>query len=207
MDGRPLFIALAGNIATGKSTLSRRLASALSLPAFEELPDQNPWFERAAIDPGVWSLHTELHFLIAAVRAQRKLITDRHGGVLERPPREHVAVFARSRADRGWLSRGEFDLLEAVWGELVPSLAEGPDALVVLHARPETLLSRVRARNWDTEQLIDEPLLRALQALYRDFTRSWRASPVVDIDTEEHDVRSDAGLMHVIERLQEVSAH
>lgn len=79
-----------------------------------------------------------------------------------------------------------------------------PDVLLVLHARPQQLLARVRARHWRSERLIDEAALEMLETLYEAFFADWSASPVVRIDSEEHDVRSAAGLAHVVERIEEV---
>jgi deoxyadenosine/deoxycytidine kinase len=204
MLGGPPFIAVAGNIAAGKSTLVARLAAALSLPAFAELPDQNPWFERATADPGVWSFHAELHFLLEAVQAQRALVTGQRGGVLERPAAEHVEIFGRLRHESEWLDDAEFDLLHSTWRELSAGLAGTPDVLVVLDARPSVLLDRVRTRNWQSERLLDEEALATLDRLYREFVERWSASPFVRIDTEEHDVRAQAGVAHVVACVRQV---
>ncbi|HEX7298127.1 MAG TPA: deoxynucleoside kinase [Solirubrobacteraceae bacterium] len=200
----PLFIAVAGNIAAGKSTLVAPLAAELALPAFAERPDENPWFERATAQPSTWSFHAELHFLLEAVQAQRALVAGRRGGVLERPAAEHVEIFGRLRHERGWLDDAELDLLHSTWHELSAGLAGTPDVLVVLHGRPPVLLQRVRDRNWPSERLLDERVLATLDRLYCDFVEHWSASPIVEVDTEEHDVRAQTGVAHVARRIEEV---
>jgi deoxyadenosine/deoxycytidine kinase len=203
--GQP-FIAVAGNIAAGKSTLVPRLAAALSVPAFQEMPERNPWFERAAADPPRWSYHAELQFLLDSVHAHRALVAGNRGGVLERPAAEHVDVFGRARRDRQWLDANEFELLDLVRRELCAGLVGAPDVLVVLHASPRELLARVHARHWQSERSIDEATLETLATLYDEFVRGWDASPVAEIDTEEHDVRSEAGLAHVVTTIGDILA-
>jgi deoxyadenosine/deoxycytidine kinase len=204
MKGGLPFIAVSGNIAAGKSTLVAGLASELSLPAFQEMPDQNPWFERAAGEPAIWSFHAELHFLLEAVHGHRTLVAQQQGGVLERPPAEHVEVFGRARCDRKWLDAGEFRLLTAIWHELSAGLVGAPDILLVLHAPPRQLLARVRERHWQSERGVDQATLENLDGLYAAFVRGWKASPVVRIDTATYDMRSAAGLAHVVRAIEEV---
>jgi deoxyadenosine/deoxycytidine kinase len=195
-------VAVAGNIATGKSTLVAALASALSLPQYVEHPDQNPWFDRVSGDPTRWSLHAELDFLCRAVQSQHHLVGGQRGGVLERLPAEHIEVFGRARRDRQWLAQDEFELLHAIWRQLSPRLEEGrPDILLVLHAPAAELLVRVRERDRRSEHVLDERTLNDLEALYESFVRSWDSSPIVEIDTGAHDVRSPLGVAHVLSRI------
>jgi dUTP pyrophosphatase len=180
--GRP-FIAVSGTIGGGKSTLVDRLADVLSVPAHYETPEANPFFG----PPDVDAANAELWFLTHALSAARKA-GGLDGGVVERPPEEHLEIFARYRAEQGWISHHERALLESTYTLAAP-LLRAPDLLVHLDLDPETALRRIEQRGRPAEQDVDIGYLEALVPLYEDFLRRWDLSPVLRVDIAQLDVR------------------
>ncbi len=182
---------IAGNIATGKTQLLSALGDAMGLPTFPERWMENPWFDADLRAP----LLSQAWFLLAAGSDHARLAAD--GGVQERSIHENAHVFAREL-----LAGDDLRLLEAVYERLDEQLPQ-PTLLVHLTASPEELLRRVRRRARPEERTVTVEYLTRLSARYRALVDRWTRCPVVEVDTERIDVRTDGGLRHVLERASE----
>jgi deoxyadenosine/deoxycytidine kinase len=189
-DGARILV-VAGNIATGKTHLLDALGGALRLPAYAERWAENPWFDAAPRD----AFASQLWFLVAAAADHARMRSG--GGVQERCIHENAHVFARELLDGD-----ELALLEAAYARLDAQL---PDPALLLHltASPETLLARVRERGRAQERGVTVDYLRRLGARYRVLIDGWTRCPVIELDTEAIDVRSEDGVRHVLELVTE----
>jgi deoxyadenosine/deoxycytidine kinase len=174
----PTFLAVAGNIASGKSTFVRAIAAALEVPALLENPDANPFFSTMPKH----AFGSQLHFLLEAVElsASARFI----GGVQERTPQEQVAIFANTKHATGALSAHELSVLEAAYAALSTSFRP-PELLVYLVAPAGVLLDRVTHRARAAEDDIDLRYLQALEARYSTFVDGWTKSPVLRLDASD----------------------
>ncbi|MDX6717978.1 MAG: Deoxynucleoside kinase, partial [Solirubrobacteraceae bacterium] len=93
-----MYVALSGNIGSGKSTWTVRLAEILRVPAFPERPELNPWFA----EPDLAALE-EMRFIVSSATDVAALHAGRDGGVVERVPAEHVAIFGAAKRELGLL--------------------------------------------------------------------------------------------------------
>jgi deoxyadenosine/deoxycytidine kinase len=180
------FVAVGGNIATGKSSLVDALGDALGLHTFPERWEDNPWFGSTPDR----TLASQLWFLVSAA-ADNAQIADGAGGIQERCIHEHALVFASNA-----LSDDDARLLEdtySMFDELLPS----PHLLVFLHASPQELERRVRRRGRPQEADLTLERLIGLDAHYRTFIENWTRCPVVPVDMEHFDLRVDEDLRHV----------
>lgn len=185
------FIALAGNIASGKSSILEPLATALGLAAWPERWRENPWFEPELGSP----LARQLWFLLAAAKDQIHLLSE--GGVLERCIHEHALVFAAEllSGDERGLARDVYLTFDELLGS--------PDMILFFDASPEALLRRIRARGRPQEASLDVEYLGRLDHRYRRWLDQWTRCPVVTIDTERMDVRIPETIDYVVERVKE----
>jgi deoxyguanosine kinase len=190
-DGARILV-VAGNIATGKTQLLDALSGVLGLPAYPERWEENPWFGEAKASD-VFS--SQIWFLMAAGSDHARMSPG--GGVQERCIHENAHVFARELLDGE-----ELRLLEAIYARLDAQL---PDPTLLLHltASPETLLERIRERRRPQERGVTLDYLRRLGGRYRALIDGWTRCPLIEIDTETIDVRTDDGLRHVLERVTE----
>ena len=185
VPGIPM-IAVAGNIAAGKSTLAEQLSIKLDLVRYDEPVDENPYLEDFYRDMGA-SLHFNMYFL--ASRSEQVLAAADAG----RP-----AIFDRTLfEDRIFVELAEEDGITpadnaAVFYSLVGSLERllpPPSLIIYLHAPAEQLLRRVRSRGRSFERGLALPYLERLQGKYSDWIAGYTKGPLIRIDTEAYDFR------------------
>jgi deoxyadenosine/deoxycytidine kinase len=184
-------LVVAGNIATGKTQLLEAVSDELGLRPFPERWDQNPWFDgdqRNAFAAQMW-------FLLAAGADHARMAAE--GGIQERCIHEHARVFAREL-----LAGEDARLLEEVYSRLDAELRD-PALLIYLKASLPELCERIRGRGRIQERGLTSERLEGLQSRYDELIREWSRCPVVEVDTESVDVRSAAGVRHVLERAAE----
>ena len=191
------FVVVSGTIGAGKSSLVQRLATALGVPAHLEQAELNPFFEVRREH----ALQTQLWFLAQSLLATRTA-SGSAGGVVERPPEEHLDVFVRDWAENEWIDEPERAMLEATYAASSP--ARAPDLLVHLDVTTATALERVRARARPEERDVDIAYLERLQSRYASFVRRWNASPILRVYTDEIDIRAPSSFDQV---LSDVRAH
>lgn len=176
-DATP-FVVVAGNIATGKSSLVNALGDVLGLRTFPERWEDNPWFGSTPDR----TLASQLWFLVSAA-ADNAQIAKGSGGIQERCIHEHVFVFAAEALgdDDGRLVENAYSVFDG----LLPS----PHLLVFLYASPQVLERRVRRRGRPQEANLTLDRLVRLDDRYRAFIESWTRCPVVRVDTDCKDLR------------------
>jgi deoxyadenosine/deoxycytidine kinase len=196
------FIAIAGNVGVGKSTLVTRLAAALGIPGILEDAEENDFLVPFYEDESRWAFHVQVGFLQLSLRDHEAI--QRHGGrgVLERCLDEHHEVFAAELARSGILTPSEFAMLGELHSSIRAHLPARPDLLVHLTADSEELLRRVRARGRSFEAGISSSYLAALNRAYEGFSCRQRECPVVAVDTTVIDIRSEAGISIVIDECE-----
>jgi deoxyadenosine/deoxycytidine kinase len=196
-------IALSGPVGAGKSTVLAPLAARLHFRAWPERVADNPFFGRFAKDRAAWAFRSQAAFVLGAtedaVAARRAGV----GAILERPPQEMLGVFVRSFEDEGLLDREEARLLTRIvaFGE---GLGGAPDLVVALHATPETLLERIRARRSTDMDLYSLDDLKRLAAAYEKWTSEWDSSPVLELDVEARDLRERSEVTRLASEVREV---
>lgn len=189
MSAEPILIGVSGQIASGKSTLVGGLAFKLGLTPVLERDTANPYLERFYRDPERWALHNFLFFFEQSLTDQLAAAERGAGIVHERLPQEHLEVFGREFYAHGFLSDDDIALLERLW-MLTGRLLRPPDLLIHLEVTPDRALARLRERRHAGDDQITRRYLDELGRRYDRFADSWRASPVLRIDTQGLDVRS-----------------
>lgn len=203
--GLPAFIAVAGNIGVGKTTLVSRLAAEVGVPARPEVPEDNGYLARFYDDPGRWAFHAQVGFLNLALRDYAVIAAQGGSGIVERTIEEHHDVFAQQLRFDGALSGEEFEVLGELHEIAARQLVLRPGLVIYLHADLDELLVRIAARGRKSESRIEPDYLRALDQRYEQFARSWEASPLIRVDTVANDLRTTSGLETVIERATSIA--
>ncbi|NDJ78385.1 MAG: deoxynucleoside kinase [Chloroflexi bacterium] len=193
MQPRPsdkYFVAVAGNIGVGKSTLTGILASAFGWKPFYEAVDENPYLADFYSDMQRWSFHSQVYFLSRRLLHHRQLVDHPGSVVQDRSVYEDAEIFAHNLYERGQLTRRDYrayhDLYEGIRAFLPP-----PDLLVYLKANVDTLLARIRLRGRDFERDISREYLSDLNSLYEEWIERWDSCPVLVIPTDDMDFQHD----------------
>jgi deoxyadenosine/deoxycytidine kinase len=178
------FIAVAGNVGVGKSTLTRLLSEYLYWEPFYEAVDDNPYLADFYKDMRTWSFHSQIYFLSRRLGHHRQII-ERPGTVIQdRSVYEDAEIFAKNlhlqghMTDRDWGSY--WDLYRTVITILPP-----PDLVIYLQASVPVLQERIRLRGRDYEQEISADYLTQLNELYDAWVEGFTLCPVLTVPTDD----------------------
>lgn len=198
------YIAVAGNIGVGKTTLVRYLTQRYPLtPVYEPFAD-NPYLDDFYADMKTWAFHSQMWFLSHKYRLHKEL--ERAGGTLlqDRTIYEDAEIFAthlhRSRKINARDFGTYLELYQAMKAALQP-----PDVLIYLRCSVRSIRKRIRTRGRTSEQDIPARYLRTLNGLYEGWIDGWDRSPVLTWDTEKQDYLTD--LVDRIEFHKAIEAH
>jgi deoxyadenosine/deoxycytidine kinase len=196
---RKQFIAIAGNIGVGKSSLTRMLSDAFGWEPFYEAAAENPYLADFYADMTRWSFHSQVFYLGKRLEHHRQLI-DRPGSVVQdRTVYEDAEIFARNLYEQGQLSERDYDAYRRLY-RAVSSFLPPPDLIVYLRASVETLIEHIQRRGNDYEQKIAPEYLAQLNHLYKDWISDWTACPVVSIEIDGIDfLHNRAELDRIVE--------
>jgi deoxyadenosine/deoxycytidine kinase len=184
------FVAIAGNIGVGKSTLTGILAEAFGWKPFYEAVDENPFLADFYADMKRWSFHSQVFFLSRRLQHHRQLVDHPGSVVQDRSVYEDAEIFAQNLYNQGQMSARDYqayrDLYDGIRAFLPP-----PDLLVYLKSSVETLLARIKLRGRDFERDISPDYLQRLNGLYDDWIDRWDSCPVLVIPADEMDFQHD----------------
>jgi len=178
------FIAVAGNIGVGKSTLVRLLSQRLGWKAFFEPVTENPYLADFYSDMRRWAFHSQIFFLIQRLRAHRQLALYPGSVLQDRTVYEDAEVFARNLYLQGFIQQRDYDTYNELYQVLCESLP-APDLLIYLRAPVKVLYDRILQRGRDYERRIDPDYLRQLNTLYEEWVASFTLCPVLTISTSD----------------------
>jgi deoxyadenosine/deoxycytidine kinase len=191
------FVAIAGNIGVGKSTLTGILSEAFNWNPFYEAVDENPYLADFYADMTRWSFHSQVFFLSRRLQHHRQLVDHPGSVVQDRSVYEDAEIFACNLAEQGLMSERDYrayrDLYEGIRAFLPP-----PDLLVYLKGSVDTLLSRIKQRGRDFERDISPDYLHRLNILYDRWIEHWQSCPVLVIPADEMDFQHEPEARQII---------
>jgi len=174
------FIAVAGNIGVGKSTLVELLAQRLGWQPFFEPVGDNPYLADFYRDMRAWAFHSQIFFLTRRLRIHRELCDHPTSSIQDRSVYEDAEVFARNLYRQGHLAERDYRSYRELYSVLTQFLP-APDLVVYLRAEVPTLLERIAARGRSYEQEIQPAYLCQLNELYEDWIRTFTLCPVLTV--------------------------
>ncbi len=181
---RPLFLAIAGNIGVGKSTLTRRLADKWDLTLLPEPVKQNPFLKLYYDDPKRWGIQSQLFFLTQRVKLFKEAGALTHSKIVDRTLYEDAEIFARTA-----LPRVEYEIYLQLYEYLLENLPV-PDLVIYLRASTRTLSRRIQSRGRSFEKSLPSSYLRKLNERYDAWANSFVRAPLIAIDTDDLDLFS-----------------
>ncbi|HRI10652.1 MAG TPA: deoxynucleoside kinase [Nannocystaceae bacterium] len=202
MSARPRrFVAVAGNIGVGKSTLVNFLAAHYKLTPHFEPNEQNPYLVDFYGDMPRWAFHSQVYFLAKKFRIHQALIESKEPVIQDRTIYEDAEIFAENLHRRRQMSARDYrtyrELYEAIVRQLPP-----PDLMIYLKCSMRTLRRRIALRGRPEEQAIPTSYLRRLQELYDAWFERYDLSETVTIETDKLDYLHD--LVHRIDLFDRV---
>ena len=180
------FVAVAGNIGVGKSTLVAMLCERLSWQPFYEPVAENPYLADFYRDMRAWAFHSQIFFLTHRLRTHRQLIDHPTSAIKDRSVYEDAEVFAQNLYRQGLITDRDYGAYRELYQVLCDFLPP-PDLVVYLRASVPTLLSRITQRGRDYERQITAVYLGQLNELYEDWTSHFSLCPVLTVPADDLD--------------------
>jgi deoxyadenosine/deoxycytidine kinase len=197
-----MFIAISGNIGSGKSSLTSLLHQKFGWVPYFESVDDNPYLPDFYQDMGRWSFHLQVYFLSKRFTLHREISDSGRNVVQDRSIYEDAEIFALNLHAIGKMDDRDYENYKALYQAMTAYL-QPPDLLIYLHASVPTLQRQIHLRGRDFEQDIDTVYLEQLNALYEDWLARYTLSPklVVDCDVADfvHDMQYQEELLYKIE--------
>jgi len=184
------FIAVAGNIGSGKTELTSFLCKKYGLTPFFEPNAENPYLADFYRDMKTWAFRSQLFFLTHRFRLHRKLEQTPATVVQDRTIYEDAEIFAKNLHRQRLIDRRDF----ATYWELYQSIAETlapPDLMIYLKCSVKALQARIRLRGRRFEREIPSAYLSRLNALYDEWFAQYSASAVLVLSTDKLDYVTD----------------
>jgi deoxyadenosine/deoxycytidine kinase len=181
-----VFVGIAGNIGSGKSSLTRLLSERTGWTPCYESVDDNPYLNDFYADMARWSFELQVYFLSHRFRSHKAIVEGRKSVILDRVIYEDAEIFARTLFDIGMMEERDYRNYEALYGVMTEYLRP-PDVLVYLRASVPTLQRQIAARARGMERSIQREYLERLNAKYEEWISRYRLGKVLTVDVDTTD--------------------
>ena len=162
---RKLFVAIAGNIGVGKTTLTKLLSRELGWRAYYEKVIDNPYLVPFYEDMKRWSFHLQIYFLSHRFKSQKEINLWPDSCIQDRSIYEDVEIFARTLYNQGFMSELDYENYRLLFSTMAEYLRK-PDLIVYLSAPIDRLIDRIQRRGRIYEQRIDREYILKLNQAY-----------------------------------------
>jgi len=197
------FIAVAGNIGVGKSTLVNLLCQRLGWQPFYEPVTENPYLADFYQDMPRWAFHSQVFFLTHRLRIHMDLVRAPGSVIQDRSIYEDAEIFAHNLHLQGAISPRDYETYRSLYLALVDYLPP-PDLVIYLRASTRTLGQRIDLRGRDYERGMDARYLENLNSLYENWIAGFTLCPVLTVPADDLDyVANPPHLDLVLRKVQE----
>jgi deoxyadenosine/deoxycytidine kinase len=180
------FVAIAGNIGVGKSTLTELLSRRLDWEPFFEAVNDNPYLTDFYENMERWSFHSQIYFLSRRLRHHWQLLQRANSVVQDRTVYEDAEIFACNLYRQGSMDERDYRSYCELY-EVVTTVLPPPDLIVYLRASVATLKERIRHRGRSYEQNISTAYLEQLNELYEEWIKDFALCPVLTVPSDALD--------------------
>ena len=196
-----MYIAIAGNIGAGKTTLTKMLARYYGWePRFESV-SFNPYLEDYYTDINRWAFCLETYFLKERFKDMLAVQQATHTIVQDRSIFEGVHVFVRNNYERGDLSERDYTNYMELF-ELMKLKMKRPDLMIYLRKSVPALIAQIQKRGRDYEQTMQLDYLKGLNDKYEDFIFNLYDGRVLVIESDNLDFeKNPEDFRQVVNRL------
>ncbi len=181
-----MHLAIAGNIGSGKTTLTRLLAKQMKWKPYYESVEDNPYLDSFYDDMKRWSFNLQVYFLNSRFR-QVIEIKDSHQTIIQdRTIYEDAYIFAPNLHQMNLMTTRDFDNYISLF-ELMSSFIDPPDLLIYLRASVSTLVRQIASRGRDYEESIRIDYLKKLNERYEEWISGYDLGKLLIIDVDDID--------------------
>ncbi len=191
------FVAVAGNIGVGKSTLVNMLCETMGWQPFYEPVTENPYLADFYADMDVWAFHSQIFFLTHRLRSHFQLSMHPGSVIQDRSLYEDAEIFAKNLYMQGHMQMRDYQTYRDLY-ETVTQFLPPPDLVVYLRASVPTLLDRISHRGRDYERTISAEYLGGLNDLYEDWIDNFTMCPMLAVPADDLDYVAHPGHLRLV---------
>jgi deoxyadenosine/deoxycytidine kinase len=177
------FVAVAGNIGSGKSSLTRLLSESMGWRPMYESVEDNPYLSDFYKDMRRWSFQLQVYFLSNRFRSHKAITEGTQSVVLDRVIYEDAEIFARNLYEIGNMEERDYQNYLALY-DVMTEYLHPPDLLVYLRANVDTLMRQIASRGRDFEQSIKREYLEQLNRHYESWISRYTKGRLLVIESD-----------------------
>lgn len=183
MSSQKIFIAIAGNIGTGKTTLTNMLSRRFGWEAHFEVVADNPYLSDFYDDMSRWSFPLQIFFLNHRFKAHQRVTEGENSAIQDRSIYEDANIFARNLYEQKLMSERDYrnylDLYQSMIAFLSP-----PDLVIYLKKSLPKLKEQITLRGRDYEKNIPDDYLSNLNRYYDDWMENYDLGKKLIIESD-----------------------
>jgi deoxyadenosine/deoxycytidine kinase len=196
------FIAVAGNIGAGKSSLTKLLSAQFGWKPFFESVADNPYLGDFYADMKRWSFNLQVYFLSNRFQSHKAITEGPESVILDRVIYEDAEIFARNLYQIGKMDERDYTNYVELY-KVMTEYLRPPDLLVYLRANVDTLVKQISLRGRDFEQSIPREYLEQLNGHYESWTQNYKLGPLLTIESDSLDfVNRKGDLERVVKMIE-----
>ena len=197
-----MHIAVAGNIGSGKTTLTELLAKHYGWEAHYEDVDENPYLNDFYDDMQRWSFNLQIYFLKSRFTQIMEIRNSGKNVVQDRTIFEDAKIFAPNLYDMGLMSERDFQNYCNLF-QLMSSMVQPPDLLIYLRSSVPTLVNQIQKRGRDYEETIRLDYLKNLNDRYENWISNYKNGNLLIVDADNIDfLENPADLNTIVDKVE-----
>jgi deoxyadenosine/deoxycytidine kinase len=186
------YIAVAGNMGSGKSSLVKFLCKHFQLQPFYEPNEENPYLKDFYGDMRRWAFHSQMYFLAGKFRIHQELERARSTitVVQDRTIFEDAEIFAYNLFKSRKMTARDYATYQSLYQSIIRSLRP-PDVMIYLRCSLRTVRNRIVLRGRPEEQKVPTAYINRLNTLYEEWFARYDHSPTLILETDHMDYVTD----------------
>lgn len=181
-----MFVVVAGNIGSGKTTLTQKLSERLAWKPHYESVQDNPYLSDFYSNMSRWSFPLQVYFLTHRFNTHKMIETSHGSSIQDRSIYEDANIFARALFEQGDLDKRDYENYRTLYESMIRYLS-APSLMIFLKRSVPKLVERIKLRGRDYEQAIPIDYLTKLNHYYDEWYDSYDLGKSLIVDTDDLD--------------------